>query len=167
MRPRREAWMLGALWPGLGQLALGRRRTGLVLSLGALGLVQAFLLTSAPVGLLGWAGLWVWGMSDLLLVLVVGPARRERAERLMRAGIAYLLRGDLPRSSDALGRAVSIGGPVASGLYLAEAERLQGRSRRASHVLSGMEGSPRAEGWRWEIDRARSRASMKEVSHGG
>lgn len=162
---RRLAFSLGALWPGLGQLVAGRSRSGAALGLGALGLgglaLSGRLDPAGPLApfaesaALGWLVLWVCGLGHLLAALVVGPARRERSARLLRAGVAYLLRGDLPRASEALDRSVCLGGGPAASLYLAEVERAQGEGRRAKRRLAALAGDPAAQPWLWEITRAR------------
>ena len=159
MSGKGTAFLGAAFWPGLGQLSAGRRRLGLGLSFSALGLAHVALSPYgkawAPSAVLGWIALWAWGMGDLLAVLVVIPARRERADRLLRAGVAYLLRGDSARALGSLERAVALGGQPAAVLYLAEAERRQGHHRRASRRLSALAASPKGRDWRWEVERAR------------
>jgi hypothetical protein len=107
---------------------------------------------------LGWLGLWVGGQLDLFGVLVLKPARRERADLLLRAGVAYLLRGDATRAAGALGRSASLDQVPAVQLYLAEAERQLGRNRRARRRLADLAQGSRGDAWRWEIARARLHA---------
>ncbi len=165
MKRRRLAFLLGTFWPGLGQLSVDRVKAGFGMALGALGLACLSIIgwrdpagllgrASGP-ALLGWLLLWAVGIGDLLAILVLGPARRERAARLLKAGIVYLLRGDLSRASESLERAAALGGTAAAFLYLVESERGQGKTGRAARRLESLAGAPRAAGWQWEIDRLR------------
>ncbi len=162
---KRLPFLLGILWPGLGQLAAGRIRAGTCLCLAALGLADVAMLglmdPSGPLAaapgpaFLGWFLLWAAGQMDLFLVLVLAPARRERSRRLLKAGMVYLLRGDAARAEEALSRSVSLGGGPAASLHLAQAERAAGRGGRASRRLAALAADPGAAAWAWEIARAR------------
>ena len=163
----RLPFLLAALWPGLGQLSIGRTRVGICLCLGALGLADILMLgcmnpssggalasVQGP-ALLGWALLWAGGLIDLFIVLVLAPGRRERAQRLLKAGMVYLLRGDAVRAEGALSRSVFLGGGPAASLYLAEAEKAAGHGGRAGRRLAALAADPEAAPWTWETARAR------------
>lgn len=151
MRARQRALLLGALWPGFGQLACRRARLGLALGLAPMVLwIAAFRGFGGPAAL-AWLALWAWGIGDLVIVLWVVPARRERADRLLRAGVAYLLRGDLARAEGSLDRAASLSRLPAAALYLAQAERRLGRKPTR---LARLSQEVRGGAWRWEIERA-------------
>ncbi len=165
MTPRqRRAFGWGMLWPGLGQLQAGRTRSGTCLAMAGLGLADvafcgrmdpSYLLASWAVpAAVGWLLLWAGGLGDLFNLLVLKPSRQERASRLLRSGIAYLLRGDHARAEAALSRAVALKGEPCAALYLAEAERQLGRGGRASRRLQALAASPRGAGWQWEIRQA-------------
>ncbi|GEM_PF-5287069 len=172
---RRLPFLFGMLWPGLGQLVAGRIRFGTCLCLGALGLADVAMLgLMDPAGmlapwkgpvLLGWVLLWASGLTDLFIVLILTPGRRERARRLLKAGIVYLLRGDAVRAEVALSRAVPLfgegGAGAAASLYLVEAERAAGHSGRAGRRLSALAADPGAAAWTWEITRARAMTGGK------
>ena len=163
---RRLPFLLAALWPGLGQLVAGRVRAGTCLCLAALGLADAAMLgrmdpsgplaSAAGPALLGWILLWAGGLGDLFLVLILVPGRRERARRLLKAGVVYLLRGDAARAEEALSRAVTLGAGPAASLYLAEAEKAAGHGGRAGRRLASLAADPDAAAWAWETSRARS-----------
>ena len=162
---KRLPFLLGILWPGLGQLAAGRIRWGTCLCLAALGAADIVMLgrmdPSGPLAvasgpaLLAGALLWAAGLVDLFLSLILAPARRERARRLLKAGMVYLLRGDAARAEVALSRSVSLGGGPAASLHLAQSERAAGHGGRASRRLAALATDPGAAAWAWEIARAR------------
>lgn len=159
MSPRdRRALMLGALWPGLGQLALGTSLPGTLLAMGGLALglavLDARVAWTLP-AVLAWLTLWAGGEGELLNRLVFRPLRQERADRLLRSGMAYLLQGDSVRACSALSRADALGGSPAAALYLVQAERAQGRHAQADRRLTTLQARPRAAAWRWEIARAK------------
>ena len=160
----RSPFVLALLWPGLGQLKAARRRLGLFLGLAAVPLSMRALWAEPDFGIsaasasswaesaaLGWLALWAWGLIDLACVLVLAPARRARADRLLRAGVGYLLRGDSARARIALERSVFLARSPAASLYLAEAERRDGRGGRASRRLAALLRAGWASAWRWEI----------------
>lgn len=159
----RTSLIAGALWPGLGQLHAGRTRAGTCLAMGALGLADViltgrlepdgFLAPWKVPALLGWLCLWALGMGDLVNALVLAPARRQRADRLLRSGIAFLLRGELARAAAALERAVALKAGPAATMHLAETERRLGKADRAERRLSAL--AVTATDWQWEIRRAR------------
>lgn len=161
---QRRAFGWGVAWPGLGQLQAGRARAGTCLAMGGLGLADmafcgwtdpSYVLASWAVpSAVGWLLLWAGGLGDLFNLLVLGPSRRERSARLLRSGIAYLLRGDHDRAEAALSRAVALKGESCASLYLAEAERQLGKGGRAARRLQALAASPRAAGWQWEIKQA-------------
>ena len=165
MTPRqRRAFGWGILWPGLGQLQTGRMRSGTCLAMGGLALADvAFCGWADPSYVLapwavpaavGWLLLWAGGLGDLFNRLVLAPSRQERSARLLRSGIAYLLRGDHDRAEAALSRAVALKGEPCATLYLAEAERRLGRGGRAARRLRALSASPRGAAWQWEIRQA-------------
>jgi hypothetical protein len=167
MTPRqRRAFACGIVWPGFGQLQVGRTRAGICLAMGGLGLADvAFCGWTDPSYVLapwavpaavGWLLLWAGGLGDLFNLLVLGPSQRERSARLLRSGMAYLLRGDHERAEAALSRAVALKGEPCAALYLAEAERRLGRGGRAARRLQALAASPRGTGWQWEIRQALS-----------
>ena len=168
---RRLPFLLGALWPGLGQLSAGRVRFGTCLCLAALGLADLVMLGlmdpsgaltfAAGPAFLGWGLLWVAGQMDLFLVLVLAPGRRERARRLLKAGIVYLLRGDAARAEEALSRSASLGGGPAASLHMAQAERAAGHGDRASRRLAALAADPGSAAWSWEIARARTESRQR------
>ncbi len=165
MTPRqRRAFGSGAVWPGLGQLQVGRTRAGTCLAMAGLGLADvAFCGWMDPKYILapwavpaaaGWLLLWAAGLGDLFNLLVLEPSRRDRAARLLRSGIAYLLRGDHERAEASLSRAVALKGEPCAALCLAEVERRLSRGARATRRLQALAASSRSSGWQWEIRQA-------------
>ena len=159
--------LMSILFPGLGHIVKGEHAKGVVLSI-CYGLsLQGFLYSTyvwrlmfAPafpaVCLVLAVALWAFALVDISrrLYFVDEDAEARNRDRLFREGLLAYLRGDLPRSEEALVNLLKVDRDDADGCFhLALVYRQKGDVEKARKTLRRCRSADDNDKWEWEIER--------------